>query len=44
MNESEAILGVVQRTRRQRHSEEFKEKVIRVAMQPNVSITAVALH
>ena len=44
MNESEAILEVVQPTRRRRHSKEFKEKVIRAAMQPNVSIAAVALH
>ncbi|WP_424945359.1 transposase [Burkholderia anthina] len=44
MNENEAILEVVQPTRRRRHSKEFKEKVIRAAMQPNVSIAAVALH
>jgi transposase-like protein len=44
MNESEAIREVVQPTRRRRHSKEFKEKVIRAAMQPNVSIAAVALH
>jgi transposase-like protein len=44
MNENEAIPEVVQPTRRRRHSKEFKEKVIRAAMQPNVSIAAVALH
>lgn len=44
MNENEAISEVVQPTRRRRHSKEFKEKVIRAAMQPNVSIAAVALH
>ncbi|WP_434718317.1 transposase [Paraburkholderia sp. A1BS-2L] len=44
MNESEAIREVVQPTRRRRHSKEFKEKVICAAMQPNVSIAAVALH
>ncbi|WP_256211678.1 transposase, partial [Paraburkholderia hospita] len=44
MNENEAILEVVQPTRRRRHSKEFKEKVIGAAMQPNVSIAAVALH
>ncbi|MFP3758176.1 transposase, partial [Cupriavidus sp. SIMBA_020] len=33
-----------QPTRRRRHSKEFKETVIRAAMQPNVSIAAVALH
>jgi transposase len=44
MNENEAASEVVQPTRRRRHSMEFKEKVIRAAMQPNVSIAAVALH
>lgn len=44
MNENEAGSEVVQPTRRRRHSKEFKEKVIRAAMQPNVSIAAVALH
>jgi transposase-like protein len=44
MDENEAISEVVQPTRRRRHSKEFKEKVIRAAMQPNVSIAAVALH
>lgn len=44
MNGSEAVSDVVQPTRRRRHSKEFKEKVIRAAMQPNVSIAAVALH
>lgn len=44
MNGNEAVSGVVQPTRRRRHSKEFKEKVILAAMQPNVSIAAVALH
>jgi transposase len=44
MNENEADSEVVQPTRRRRHSKEFKETVIRAAMQPNVSIAAVALH
>lgn len=44
MNETEVVLGVVQPTRRRRHSEEFKAQVIRAARQPNVSIAAVALH
>ncbi|MPW22949.1 transposase, partial [Paraburkholderia sp. CNPSo 3157] len=45
MNENEAGSEVVQPIRRRRrHSKEFKEKVIRAAMQPNVSIAAVALH
>ncbi|WP_080407657.1 IS66-like element accessory protein TnpA [Burkholderia ubonensis] len=44
MDENEAILEAVEPTRRRRHSKEFKEKVIRAAMQPNVSIAAVALH
>lgn len=44
MNENEAASEVVQPTRRRRHSMEFKEKVIRAAMRPNVSIAAVALH
>jgi transposase len=44
MNKNEAVSEVVQPTRRRRHSKEFKEKVIRAAMQPNVSIAAVALH
>jgi transposase-like protein len=35
---------MVETTRRRRHSKEFKGKVIRAAMQPNVSIAAVALH
>jgi transposase-like protein len=37
-------LDLIEPTRRRRHSREFKEKVIRAAMQPNVSIAAVALH
>jgi transposase-like protein len=44
MNENGTGSDVVQPTRRRRHSKEFKEKVIRAAMQPNVSIAAVALH
>jgi transposase len=44
MEENQAAADVVQPTRRRRHSREFKEKVIRAAMQPNVSIAAVALH
>ncbi|WP_069353992.1 transposase [Burkholderia cenocepacia] len=44
MDENEAISEVVEPTRRRRHSKDFKEKVIRAAMQPNVSIAAVALH
>jgi transposase len=44
MDEAEVVQDVVQPTRRRRHSKEFKEKVIRAAMQPNVSIAAVALH
>ncbi|WP_034177439.1 transposase [Burkholderia ambifaria] len=44
MDENEAILEAVEPTRRRRHSKEFKEKVIRAAMQPNVSIAAVALY
>jgi len=34
----------IESTRRRRHSHEFKETVVRAAMQPNVSIAAVALH
>ncbi len=44
MDEIEVTQEVVQRTRRRRHSKEFKAQVIRAAMQPNVSIAAVALH
>jgi transposase len=44
MSGNETVSDVVQPTRRRRHSKEFKEKVIRAAMQPNVSIAAVALH
>jgi len=44
MDENEVISEAVEPTRRRRHSKEFKEKVIRAAMQPNVSISAVALH
>ncbi|WP_323069493.1 transposase [Mycetohabitans endofungorum] len=44
MNENEAGSEAVQPTRRRRHSKEFKETVVRAAMQPNVSIAAVALH
>ncbi|WP_244132047.1 hypothetical protein [Burkholderia plantarii] len=42
-NEAEA-LEQIEPMHRRRHSREFKEKVIRAAMQPNVSIAAVALH
>jgi transposase-like protein len=35
MEENEAVEDVVQPTRRRRHSREFKEKVIRAAMQRN---------
>jgi transposase-like protein len=41
MDKNEAILEAVEPTRRCRHSKEFKEKVIRAAMQPNVSLAAV---
>ena len=44
MDENEVISEAVEPTRRRRQSKEFKEKVIRAAMQPNVSIAAVALH
>lgn len=40
----EAVGEVVRPTRRRRHSKEFKAQVIRAAMQPSVSIAAVALH
>lgn len=35
---------VVPATERRKHSREFKEMVVRAAMQPHVSIAAVALH
>jgi len=44
MEDIEAVEEVVKPTRRRRHSKEFKAQVIRAAMQPNVSIAAVALH
>ena len=44
MGENEVMPEVVQPTRRRRHGKEFKAQVIRAAMQPNVSIAAVALH
>lgn len=44
MDDSEVIPEAVQPTRRRRHSKEFKAQAIRAAMQPNVSIAAVALH
>ncbi|KUY50338.1 transposase [Burkholderia sp. RF2-non_BP3] len=44
MDKTEVMQEVVQPTRRRRHSKEFKAQVIRAAMQPNVSIAAVALH
>jgi len=34
----------VQPVRRRRHSKEFKAEVMRAAMQPHVSVAAVALH
>ncbi|WP_377791999.1 IS66-like element accessory protein TnpA [Paraburkholderia sabiae] len=36
--------GVVPVIERRKHSREFKEMVVRAAMQPHVSIAAVALH
>jgi len=36
--------GVVPAIERRKHSREFKEMVVRAAMQPHVSIAAVALH
>lgn len=36
--------GAVQPVRRRRHSKEFKAEVMRAAMQPHVSVAAVALH
>jgi transposase len=44
MDENEVMPEVEQPARRRRHSKEFKAEVIRAAMQPNVSIAAVALH
>ncbi|MBF6992521.1 transposase [Cupriavidus sp. IK-TO18] len=44
MEEAEVVQDVVQPARRRRHSKEFKAQVVRAAMQPNVSIAAVALH
>jgi transposase len=44
MDETEVMQEVVQPTRRRRHSKEFRAQAIRAAMQPNVSIAAVALH
>jgi len=44
MDEIEVKEEVVSPTRRRRHSKEFKAQAIRAAMQPNVSIAAVALH
>lgn len=34
----------VQRSRRRRHSAEFKAQAVKACMQPSVSIAAVALH
>jgi transposase len=42
--EIEILPDVVPPTRRWRHSKEFKAQAIRAAMQPNISIAAVALH
>ncbi|MFM0727564.1 hypothetical protein PQQ53_28220 [Paraburkholderia strydomiana] len=39
---TEVMAEVVQPPRRQRHCKEFKARVIRAAMQPNVSIAAIA--
>ncbi|CAD6562866.1 hypothetical protein LMG24235_08108 [Paraburkholderia sabiae] len=36
--------GVVPVIERRKHSREFKEMVVRAAMQPHVSIAAVAMH
>ncbi len=36
MNGNEAVSAVAEPTRRRSHSKEFKEKVMRAAMQPNV--------
>src|SRR5690349_19298660 len=36
--------GVVRAIARRKHSREFKERVVSAAMQPHVSIAAVALH
>lgn len=36
--------GVVPAIERRKHSREFKEMVMRAAMQPHLSIAAVALH
>lgn len=44
MDENEVKDEVVPPTRRRRHSKEFKAQAVRAAMQPNVSIAAVALH
>jgi transposase-like protein len=44
MDEVQVVQDVVQPTRRRRHSKEFKAMAIRAAMQPNVSLAAVALH
>ena len=44
MEEIEVFSEVVSPTGRRRHSKEFKAQAIRSAMQPNVSIAAVALH
>ena len=44
MEEIEAFPEAVPPTRRRRHSKEFKAQAVRAAMQPNVSIAAVALH
>jgi transposase len=44
MGEFEAVVETVKPVRRRRHSKEFKAEVVRAAMQPNVSIAAVALH
>jgi transposase-like protein len=44
MYKTEVMQEVAQPPRRRRHCKEFKAHVIRAAMQPNVSIAAVARH
>ena len=44
MDETEAVVGMAQPTRRRLHSAAFKAEVIQAAMQPRVSMAAVALH
>lgn len=44
MNDADLMPELAKPVRRRRHSKEFKAEVVRAAMQPNVSIAAVALH